>query len=66
VTRFPSHLSDDFDALIALLRARGVRDLRLDSRQIERGDAFVAVPGRKVDGRDFIEQAAALSACAIH
>jgi UDP-N-acetylmuramoyl-L-alanyl-D-glutamate--2,6-diaminopimelate ligase len=65
VTRFPSHLSDDFDALIALLRARGVRDLRLDSRQIERGDAFVAVPGRKVDGRDFIEQAAARGAAAV-
>ena len=65
MTRFPSHLSDDFDALIALLRARGVRDLRLDSRQIERGDAFVAVPGRKVDGRDFIEQAAARGAVAV-
>jgi UDP-N-acetylmuramoyl-L-alanyl-D-glutamate--2,6-diaminopimelate ligase len=65
VTRFPSHLSDDFDALIALLRARGVRDLRLDSRQIERGDAFVAIPGRNVDGRQFIEQAAARGAAAV-
>lgn len=65
MTRFPSHLSDDFNALIALLRARGVRDLRLDSRQVERGDAFVAVPGRKVDGRDFVEQAAARGAVAV-
>lgn len=65
MTRFPSHLSDDFNALIALLRARGVRDLRLDSRQVERGDAFVAVPGRHVDGRDFVEQAAARGAVAV-
>ena len=65
MTRFPSHLSDDFNALIALLRARGVRDLRLDSRQVERGDAFIAVPGRHVDGRNFIEQAAARGAVAV-
>ena len=65
MTRFPSHLSDDFNALIELLRARGVRDLRLDSRLIERGDAFIAVPGRSVDGRDFIEQAAARGAAAV-
>lgn len=65
MTRFPSHLADDFVALIELLRARGVRDLQLDSRRVQPGDAFVAVPGRRSDGRAFIEAAVAQGAAAI-
>jgi UDP-N-acetylmuramyl-tripeptide synthetase len=65
VTRFPSHLTDNFDALIELLRARGVRDLQLDSRRVQPGDAFVAVPGRRSDGRTFIEAAVAQGAAAV-
>jgi UDP-N-acetylmuramyl-tripeptide synthetase len=65
VTRFPSHLADNFDALIELLRARGVRDLQLDSRRVQPGDAFVAVPGRRSDGRTYIEAAVAQGAAAI-
>ncbi|OHV12226.1 UDP-N-acetylmuramoyl-L-alanyl-D-glutamate--2,6-diaminopimelate ligase [Kushneria phosphatilytica] len=31
--------------------------LRLDSRRVEPGDVFVAIPGTRVDGRDYILQA---------
>jgi len=65
VTNFPSHLSDDFDALIELLRARGVRDLALDSRHVQPGDAFIAVPGLRGDGRNHIEAAVARGARAV-
>jgi len=41
VTNFPSHLPDNFDALVELLRARGVRHLQLDSRRVQPGDAFI-------------------------
>ncbi|WP_258239857.1 UDP-N-acetylmuramoyl-L-alanyl-D-glutamate--2,6-diaminopimelate ligase [Pseudidiomarina homiensis] len=36
--------------------------LKLDSRTIAAGDAFVAVPGYQVDGRDFIDAAVAAGA----
>ncbi len=36
-----------------------------DSRQVHRGDAFIAYPGEHVDGRDFIQQAIAQGATAI-
>jgi UDP-N-acetylmuramoyl-L-alanyl-D-glutamate--2,6-diaminopimelate ligase len=65
VTNFPSHLPDNFDALVELLRARGVRDLRLDSRQVQLGDAFIAVPGRASDGRSYIAAAVERGAAAI-
>jgi len=65
VTRFPSHLADDFDALIELLRARGVRDLHQDSRRVQPGDAFIAVPGRRSDGRAHIDAAVAQGAAAV-
>ncbi len=32
-------------------------DLRLDSREIEPGDVFVACPGLVSDGRQFMDQA---------
>jgi UDP-N-acetylmuramoyl-L-alanyl-D-glutamate--2,6-diaminopimelate ligase len=65
VTNFPSHLSEDFDALVELLRARGVRDLQLDSRRVQPGDAFIAVPGLRHDGRAFIDAAVARGARAV-
>ena len=57
MTNFPSHLPDTFEPLVELLHARGVRDLQLDSRAVQPGDAFVAVPGRASDGRRFIDAA---------
>ena len=65
MTNFPSHLADNFDALIELLRALGVRDLAADSRRVQPGDAFVAVPGRSGDGRAFIDAALARGARAV-
>jgi UDP-N-acetylmuramoyl-L-alanyl-D-glutamate--2,6-diaminopimelate ligase len=34
------------------------RDLQLDSRQLTRGDVFIAVPGEKTDGRNYLSAAA--------
>lgn len=42
-----------------------VRGISSDSRRIERGDLFVALSGRSVDGARFIEQALARGAVAI-
>ncbi|HUN91250.1 MAG TPA: UDP-N-acetylmuramoyl-L-alanyl-D-glutamate--2,6-diaminopimelate ligase [Burkholderiaceae bacterium] len=40
------------------------RELRLDSRFVERGDVFVAVPGARADGRDYLATAAGRGAAA--
>ncbi|MGI2201210.1 UDP-N-acetylmuramoyl-L-alanyl-D-glutamate--2,6-diaminopimelate ligase [Shewanella baltica] len=45
--------------------AQSFNDLTLDSRAIRRGDVFLALPGHKVDGRQFIEKALDLSAAAV-
>jgi UDP-N-acetylmuramoyl-L-alanyl-D-glutamate--2,6-diaminopimelate ligase len=42
-----------------------VTEVRDDSRRIERGDLFVAVPGTAADGRRFIADAAARGAAAL-
>ena len=49
------------------LRQQGVAPTRLtaDSRQVRRGDVFVAFPGAHVDGRDFIAQALERGAAAV-
>jgi UDP-N-acetylmuramoyl-L-alanyl-D-glutamate--2,6-diaminopimelate ligase len=54
-----------FDA--SLLDALGVpvRGLRTDSRQVQPGDVFVAFPGERADGRQFIRQAVAAGAAAV-
>ncbi len=39
--------------------------LRIDSRQVEKNDVFVAIKGHAVDGRNFIEQAILAGAVAI-
>ncbi len=41
------------------------RTFRVDSRIVERGDAFVALPGEHVDGHDFIGQAISSGASVI-
>ena len=45
--------------------AQSFNDLTLDSRAIRRGDVFLALPGHKVDGRQFIEKALYLGAAAV-
>ena len=45
--------------------ARTVTGVRDDSRRIERGDLFVAIPGTAADGRRFIADAAARGAAAL-
>lgn len=49
------------------LAALGIPAPRLvnDSRRVERGDVFVAYPGERRDGRDFIEGAIAAGAAAV-
>ena len=42
-----------------------VRNLCLDTRQLKTGDAFIALAGIKVDGRNFIARAIELGAAAI-
>ncbi|ACA88788.1 UDP-N-acetylmuramoyl-L-alanyl-D-glutamate--2,6-diaminopimelate ligase [Shewanella woodyi] len=38
--------------------SESVNKLSLDSREVDQGDLFVAVPGHQVDGRDYIDVAA--------
>jgi UDP-N-acetylmuramoyl-L-alanyl-D-glutamate--2,6-diaminopimelate ligase len=45
--------------------ALAVREVRDDSRQVEPGDLFVAVPGAAADGKRFVADAAARGAVAI-
>ena len=42
-----------------------IREVRDDSRLVQPGDLFVAIPGSKVDGRRFIDDAKAKGAAAI-
>src|SRR5262245_53777997 len=42
-----------------------VSRLATDSRHVKPGDVFVAMPGARTDGRDFIEQAIASGAAAV-
>jgi UDP-N-acetylmuramoyl-L-alanyl-D-glutamate--2,6-diaminopimelate ligase len=55
--------------IVAWLRthapAAGARDLRLDSRQVQPGDVFVAVPGARGDGRLHLDAAVARGAAAL-
>ena len=51
-------------AAAAWLHARGVRALRTDHRQVRPGDAFLAWPGRRHDGRAHTASALAAGAAA--
>lgn len=55
---------DDFQKLVAACRA-GEKSVQVDSRKVGRGDIFVAMPGSRVDGAEFIGQAAARGASAV-
>jgi UDP-N-acetylmuramoyl-L-alanyl-D-glutamate--2,6-diaminopimelate ligase len=44
---------------------RTVESIAYDSRRVQRNGLFVALPGQKVDGRDFIQQAIEKGAAAI-
>jgi UDP-N-acetylmuramoyl-L-alanyl-D-glutamate--2,6-diaminopimelate ligase len=54
-------------AILAQLRALGVLPAALvnDSRRVQPGDIFVAYPGERVDGRDFIAHAVSAGAAAV-
>ena len=49
------------------LREQGVipTGLSADSRQVDAGDVFVAIPGARTDGRDYIQAAVARGAAAV-
>ena len=51
--------------LPAALRDRSVPALRLDSRAVQRGDLFLAVPGHQTDGRRFIDAAVRAGAATV-
>ncbi|RUO33481.1 UDP-N-acetylmuramoyl-L-alanyl-D-glutamate--2,6-diaminopimelate ligase [Aliidiomarina sanyensis] len=42
-----------------------IQGLKLDSRRIAAGDAFIAVPGYDTDGRDYIDAAISAGACVV-
>ena len=44
-------------AALAWLQQHGVRALRVDSRQVQPGDAFIAWPGHALDARQYVRQA---------
>ncbi|MDD0813075.1 UDP-N-acetylmuramoyl-L-alanyl-D-glutamate--2,6-diaminopimelate ligase [Curvibacter sp. HBC28] len=46
------------------LRAQGATELRVDSRQVQAGQAFIAWPGAATDGRRFVRAALAQGAVA--
>jgi UDP-N-acetylmuramoyl-L-alanyl-D-glutamate--2,6-diaminopimelate ligase len=54
-----------FDASVLDALGVPVQRLRTDSRQVQRGDVFVALPGERTDGRQFIPQAVAAGAAAV-
>ncbi len=57
-------MEKDFAALLADVRARKI-DIRVDSRQVQSGDVFVAIPGVNEDGARFIPMAVAAGAGSI-
>ncbi len=58
-------LATDAFAVPACLRDLEVKGLCSDSRKVERGDLFVAIPGPATDGRLYARQAAEAGAAAI-
>ena len=53
--------------ILSRLQQQGakVSGLSADSRSMRAGDAFVAYPGARADGRRYIEDAIARGACAV-
>jgi len=60
-------MNDAAMSAIAELERRGIRlaGLCADSRAVKPGDVFVAMPGHRVDGRDYIDAAIARGAAAV-
>lgn len=58
-------LGDLLDGLPPEQAAVPVAGLALDSRRVQPGDVFLALRGHRVDGRDYIAQAAAAGAVAV-
>lgn len=54
----------DVQAVVQWLRARGAKALRVDSRLVQAGDAFIAWPGAATDGRTHVASALAKGAVA--
>ncbi|RYF79759.1 MAG: UDP-N-acetylmuramoyl-L-alanyl-D-glutamate--2,6-diaminopimelate ligase [Comamonadaceae bacterium] len=54
----------DVEAAVQWLRARGATALRVDSRAVQPGDAFIAWPGAATDGRAHVAAALAQGAVA--
>lgn len=53
--------------ILPMLESQGinVRDITSDSRKVEQGALFLAYPGERADGRDFIAQAISQGAAAV-
>lgn len=47
----------DFNTLLELVRGKDAPRLCIDSRLVQPGDCFIAIPGTNFDGHDFIPQA---------
>lgn len=62
-------LRDRLEAVLGRCELLGgdlpIRSLAMDSRRVETGDLFAALPGHALDGRDFIAQALAAGAVAL-
>jgi UDP-N-acetylmuramoyl-L-alanyl-D-glutamate--2,6-diaminopimelate ligase len=46
-----------FEELLKLVASENPPTIRTDSRKVESGDIFIALPGTEFDGHDFIDQA---------
>lgn len=55
----------DFDRGFVHAMGLAGRRLRVDSRLVQPGDVFAAIPGHRVDGRQFIDAAVAAGAAAV-
>ncbi len=65
MSSIPKSLSALLDGIAVIDRDVEVSSLTLDSREVQHGSCFVAVPGALADGRNFIDKAIASGACAV-
>ena len=61
----PEQASRFAEGRLAARAARDIRGVAVDSRQVEEGFLFVALPGQRVDGHDFIPQSFERGAAAV-
>ena len=55
----------ELDTLLAALGEREIAEVRDDSRAVQPGDLFVALPGQSVDGHQYVADAVARGAAAV-